>query len=212
MPWTLLAFSAIAFSQLAACATYKVEPGEVVVRRFAETPQGGAERLEMPQVSGTFALRSDPDGDGPTRLSAGGTRDGVTGGACLIFRTVDNPGACSTDADCELMTGAGAVAESSSPGYCLSDEASEGIPDSPLHEKVCWYKKGNPCVRSPVAALVLDKLVQLPVVDAFPVGRNRPMLWRVISCQNLTDSDCGNPGAQEGVNRRTRLGSVKLVE
>jgi hypothetical protein len=207
-----VAFFAIAFAQLAGCATYKVDPGEVVVKRFAETPQGTSELLEMPQVTATFTLRSDTNGDGPTRLSAGGTRDGVTGGACLLFRPVENPAACSTPADCEFVTGAGTVAESSSSGACLSYELSHGVPDSPLPEKVCWYKKEDSCVRSPVEVLTLDKVVYLPAVDAFPMGRNRPMLWRVISCQNLTDSDCGNPAAQDGINRRARFGPVTLVE
>jgi hypothetical protein len=190
-PWIFRASSAITFSLLAGCATYRVEPGEVVVTRLTETPQGRTELLEPPQVTASFALRSDPDGDGPTRLSGGGRRDGVTGGACLIFRAVDDPKACSTPADCEAVT------ESSSPGSCLSDESS---------------KKEDSCVRSPVDVLTLDKVVHLPAVDAFPMGRNRPMLWRVISCQNLTDSDCGNPAAQEGINKRTRFGPVTLVE
>ena len=176
------------------------------MKRFAETPQGTTELLEMPQVTATFALRSDPNGDGPTRLSGGGTRNGVTGGACLIFRTVDHPKACSTHADCEAVT------ESSSPGACLSYESSEGVPDSPLPGKACWYKRDDSCIRSPVDVLTLDKVVQLPTVDAFPLGTNRPMLWRVISCQNLTDSDCGSFTAQEGINRRTRFGPVTLVE
>jgi hypothetical protein len=192
--------------------TYKVEPGEVVVKRFAEAPQGTSELLEMPQVAATFALRSDPDGDGPTRLSAGGTRDGVTGGACLIFQPVENPESCSTHADCEFVTGAGTVAESTSTGACLRYELSHGVPDSPLPEKACWYKKDDSCVRSPVEVLTLDEVVHLPAVDAFPLGRNRPVLWRVLSCQNLTDSDCGRFTAQEGINRRTRYGSVTMVE
>ena len=207
-----LTFSAIAVSQLAGCATYQVEPGEVVVKRIAETPQGGGKLLEMPQVTATFALRSDPNGDGPTRLSTGGTRDGVTGGACLIFRAVENPGACETSADCELATGAGTAAESSLIGYCLATGSSEEIPGRPLPERVCWYKKGDPCVKSPVEVLTLDKIVHLPTVDAFPLGRNKPMFWRVVSCQNLTDFGCASSTGQDGINSRMRAGAVATVD
>ena len=211
-PCKHVVFFAIAMSQLAGCATYRVEPGEVVVERFADTPQGTSELLETPQVTATFALRRDLNGDGPTRLSTGGTRDGVTGGACLIFRPVENPKSCSSHADCEFVTGAGTVAESSTSGACLNYELSQGVPNGPLPEKVCWYKKEDSCVRSPVKVLTLDKVVHLPAVNAFPLGRNRSMLWRVLSCQNLTDSDCGNFAGQEGINRRTRFGPVTLVE
>ena len=207
-----LAVSVFSVLQLAGCATYRVDPGEVVVKRFAETPQGTALVLEMPQVTASFALRADPNGDGPTRLSSGGTRGGVTGGACLIHRAFDDPKACSNHADCEVVTGAGTALETSSPGYCLSYELSERVPDSPLPEKVCWYRKGDPCVRSPVEALTLNKVVHLPTVDAFPLGRSKPMLWRVISCQNLTDTDCGSGAGQEGINRRTRFGPITMVE
>jgi hypothetical protein len=207
-----LAIFLFAVFQLAGCATYQVEPGEVIVKRFAETPEGSAESLEMPQVTGTFALRSDPHGDGPTRLSTGAARNGVTGGACLIFRAVENRKACSTPADCELVTGANNAAESTLKGYCLANESSEDLPGSPLPAKLCWFKKGDPCVKSPIEVLTLDKVVQLPTVDAFPLGRNKPMLWRVISCQNLTDFGCANPTAQEGIDWRIRSGAVAMVE
>jgi hypothetical protein len=199
----------LAILQLAGCATYQVEPGKVIVKRIAETPQGGADLLEMPQVTGTFALRSDPHGDGPTRLSSGGSRNGVTGGACLVFRAVENPKACSTPADCEL---AGTEAEPSLAVYCVASELSENVAGRPLPEKVCWYKKGDPCVKSPVEVLILDKVVYLPTVDAFPLGRNRPMLWRVVSCQNLTDFGCASATGQDGINWRVRLGAVAMVE
>jgi hypothetical protein len=211
--WKLfLAFSAVAIPSLAICETYRIEPGKVVVKRFANIPQGDAERPELPKVTASFALESDPDGDGPTRLSTGGTRAGVSGGACLIFQAVDYPKACTTHADCEQVTGARAVAESASTGYCLRDESSDGTPDRPLPEKVCWFREESSCVRSPVNVLTLNEVVQMPAVDAFPLGVDKPMLWRVMSCQNLTDSDCGRSTAQEGVNRRTRLGPVTLVE
>ena len=198
--------------QLAGCATYQVEPGEVIVKRLAATPQDSAESLEMPQVTGTFALRSDPRGDRPTRRSSGGTRNGVTGGACLVFRAVENPKACSTPADCELGKGVGTEAESSLAVYCLASKASEEIPGGPLPEKVCWYKKGDPCVKSPNDVLTLDKVVHLPTVDAFPLGRAKPMLWRVVSCQNLTDFGCASPTGQEGINWRIRSGAAAMVE
>ena len=195
--------------QLAGCVTYQVEPGDVIVKRIAETPQGSTESLQMPQVTGTFALRSDPHGDGPTRLSSGGSRNGVTGGACLVFRAADNPKPCSTPADCKE---AGTEAESSLAVYCLAGELSEDIPGRPLPEKVCWYKKGDPCVKSPNEVLTPDKVVHLPTVDAFPLGRNKPMLWRVVSCQNLTDFGCASSTGQEGFDWRIRSGAAALVE
>ena len=198
--------------QLAGCATYQVEPGEVIVQRVAETPQGSAELLAMPQVTGTFALRSDPHGDGPTRLSSGDSRNGVTGGACLVFRAVDNPKACSTPSDCKSVKEVDTETESSLAVYCLASELSEDIPGRPLPEKVCWYKKGDPCVKSPNEVLTLDKVVHLPTVDAFPLGRNKPMLWRVVSCQNLTDFGCASSTGQDGINWRIRLGAVASVE
>jgi hypothetical protein len=38
------------------------------------------------------------------------------------------------------------------------------------------------------------------------------MLWRVISCQNLTDFGCASPTAQEGIDWRIRSGAVAMVE
>lgn len=208
----LRAMSLFAVFHLAGCAAYQVEPGEVIVKRIAENPEVGAESLEMPQVTGTFALRSDPHGDGPTRLSTGGTRDGVTGGACLVFRAAENPKACNSPADCKSAMEPGPAADSDLASYCLSTEASEGIAGSSLPAKVCWYKKGDPCVKSPAEVLTLDKVVHLPTVEAFPLGRNKPMLWRVVSCQNLTDFGCGRPTAQGGIDWRIRSGPVVLVE
>lgn len=178
------AFFVLAIVQLAGCGsyeTYRIEPGKVTVKK----PQA------LPQVTGTFALRRDPNGDGPTRLESGGTRDGVTGGACLVFRAVDNPRACSAPADCT-------EADSSLGGYCL--------------ENVCWYKKGDPCIKSPVELLKLNKAVHLPTVGAFPLGQKKSMPWRVITCQNLTDFGCASPSSQEGISFRIRSGPVAKVE
>jgi hypothetical protein len=206
------AFSLFAVFLLPGCATYQIEPGQVIVKRFEETQRGSAETLEMPQVTGTFALRSSVRGDGPTRLSTGGTRKGVTGGACLIFRTVENPKACSTVADCESMTGAATAVEPSLTGYCVANDLPGDVPGSPSPEKVCWYKKGEPCVKSPVEVLTVDKVIHLPTVDAFPLGRNKPTLWRIVSCQNLTDFGCASSTGQAGINWRTRYGAVVTVE
>ena len=192
------AFFVLASLHLAGCGTYetyRIEPRKVTVKKPQATPQ----------VTGTFALRRDPNGDGPTKLSSGGTRDGVTGGGCLVFRAVENPRACSTITDCESE--AGDADKSSLTPYCLS----EGLVGVSLPEKACWYKKGDPCVKSPVEALKLNKVVHLPTVDAFPLG-NKPMLWRVITCQNLTDFGCASDNPQVGVNIRIRLGPMAKVE
>lgn len=177
---------------------WDVVPGDVIFHPDSST------------VTGSFTLRN------ATRLSTGTS----TGGACLIF--LDRAAAqktCSTDANCTIYIPAPTeptpIAQPTAitklpgeiPGYCA--DLNNNVTLGKTVKKACWYKpKPESCFRSGAASLPLDETLQLPAVNAHPLQGERPIYWRVVTCQSMVSGGCasGIPA-----NRLYRYGKIETV-
>ena len=141
-------------------------------------------------------------------LSGVGTAPGRTGGACLVFRQVTGGQVCRRVCPLTKLAmkeGAGFMDPKvhrtfDVVGYCIKepDGAAEGT---------CWYKPPldtNHCAKG---TNLQDKDYPLGPVEARPLGNGRPVIWRVLSCQNIKVGGCQlSPGVQ-GQDRQYRYGT-----
>jgi hypothetical protein len=185
---------------LNASCSWRVEPGPVVTLGSPKPVQ----------VSGSVTLKSSDDGN-----------DSKTGGGCLIFLDPANPGKrCTEQKDCEI---------GETTGYC-ADMGNFPPPEEKTGAALpgagrCWYQPATPsCLQSPYDPLPDGKSdfnLFIPVhPSAAPPGvtvppPDRPILWRVVSCQNVTDvKPPEKPGckSKESSKKILRYGEVSRFE
>lgn len=183
---------------------WDVVPGDVIFHPDSST------------VTGSFTLKN------ATRLSTGTS----TGGACLIYlsdRAAQKT--CSTDANCTIYnpapteptgtTGTTPITQPTPitklpdeiPGYCA--DLNNNVTLGKTVKRACWYKpKPESCFRSGAASLPLNETLQLPPVSAYPLQGQRPIYWRVVTCQSMVSGGCasGIPA-----NRLYRYGKIATV-
>ena len=185
--WLLFAASALLLLLLATgmaqspATKFIVDPGPVV---FDTDPNhSGAPSM----VTGSVMLKRSPDGVGPD------TSTYKLGGGCLAY--LPSPvEACSDQSPC-------------SSGYCG---------DTTSGTKACWRQPEPPsCARRPDLnhSTPLEENVRLKFdnpTPKYPSGvSQRPVFWRVISCQNLVDKGCtqSNPSGKV-----YRFGPIKRID
>jgi hypothetical protein len=137
-------------------------------------------------ISGSVTLKSSPSGS-----------TSKTGGGCLIYVSVPQAKSCTSDSECRAGGGT---------GYCASFDRSPGQQG----RKACWTQPAaSSCHKSPVAALPLDKKVPFDNgTNPYPSGVQKPIRWRVVSCQNLVAGGCGKPNSTDQ-DRVYRYGEIK---
>ena len=137
---------------------------------------------------GTFHVTADSEG-----------YSSMKGGACLIFQAVDEPVTqCSDSGICNRGHGASA----SSPQELTGK-------DTVLTQRVGIDHKPPTAISQSRTGTGVPK-TQI-VVTAHPLGLQQAVRWRVVTCQNITERGCADPNATEGVNKKTRYGSVADV-
>jgi len=130
-------------------------------------------------ITGSVTLTSSTYGDA-SRM----------GGGCLVYVSLPNAKSCTKDTDCQVGGG---------DGYCSDSESPAG--------KVCWHKPDpESCFRSPSQPMDPGRHEFKPATTPYPSGAQRPILWRVLSCQNVRPLGCKN-GPEE--NRVYRYGKIK---
>ena len=129
-------------------------------------------------ITGSITLKS-------SRLGSR-SKTATTGGGCLIYTSVPNrTPPCTKDSECQIP-GVG--------GYCANFDEGQAA-------KVCWHQPEpaqQSCHRSPTKALPLGKPVPFDKpTTPYPSGVQRPIRWRVVSCQNLVDGGCAKKDATD---------------
>ena len=177
-----------------------VEPGDVkkVIDQGTDPPQL--------RVTGSVTLKESPVGS-----------ESRTGGGCLIYLS---PGARACNADDSECTKPIAVRNSAGRwiqvgerlGYCAT-RSNFAVPPVPPHAnppprpRACWYQpKPESCVKrpSPDQPLKEDERLEFTApID--PPGVKGPVLWRVVSCQNLVNLGCKNRTPNGFVYRYGRI-------
>jgi len=120
-------------------------------------------------ITGSITLKASPSGSSPR-----------TGGGCLIYTSVPNHTPCTNDSQCQ-NPGIG--------GYCANFDEGQAA-------KVCWHQPQpaqQSCHRSPTEPLPVGRAVPFDhPTSPYPSGVQRPIRWRVVSCQNLVAGGCQN--------------------
>ena len=110
---------------------------------------------------------------------------------------------CSDSGICNRGHGASAsspqeLLEADWEGYCA--------------DTTCWYRPGAQTTHCNISKQDRDWGAKNQiVVTAHPLGLQQAVRWRVVTCQNITERGCADPNATEGVNKKTRYGSVADV-
>jgi len=150
------------------------------------------------QVTGTFT--------GKNTISRA---RGKTGGACLIFQDTQQPQSCAVGSDNPCPNPQSAVTGSLNLfGYCVPPDDDPGSQSG-----TCWFKPMNRqfngiefvsddsrhCLKG--FALPGGPYTLSPVAK-YPLGANRGVRWRVITCQNDGPGRMCNNG--RGISRYGR--------
>jgi hypothetical protein len=116
-------------------------------------------------ITGSVTLTSSPSGN-----------SAMTGGGCLIYTSVPNHKPC----DSECATGG---------GYCANFGPGQQGP------MVCWHQPAQvSCHKSPTEPLPVGKTLPFDnPTTPYPGGVQRPIRWRVVTCQNLVPGGCAKP-------------------
>jgi hypothetical protein len=211
------AIVAVAFTSLLAWAPVQsptlwlVDPGDVKVIRKTVDAGGKTIQLNPPKsVTGSVKLIPSPYG-----------AESQTGGGCLIYLPKNSP-TCTEDGP-RCSRPASATSNSNSPvlgetvvrrenGYCAPK--SDRTPDTGSRistERFCWYQpKPESCHKSPSVPLPENIEVRFDSpTPVLPEDADRPVLWRVVSCQNLVPGGCGPNGTP--AQKKLRYGKIKTV-
>ena len=109
------------------------------------------------------------------KLSFGGDPNPY-GSACLVFQEVENRRPCASG--CATRIDGVSVYP-----YCDPSKDAQGI-------STCWYTP-VPDIRHCKRGVNFRRQVHtLGPVDAYPLGANRPIIWRVLACQSIENGKC----------------------
>ncbi|HET6564541.1 MAG TPA: hypothetical protein VFG52_03935 [Xanthomonadales bacterium] len=175
---------------------WTIEAGKIK----AETTRG---RPPTRLVKGSFELKSD-----------GASGDSRRAGACLLADLVDQGvglPSCTSHQQCNDSYKAAPNSKlgSGNPGpylYCLGDKPGDT-------EKRCWIRPGpdsTHCVKNQFAPGEYA-VPATGTVDADPLGKGKPVAWRVFACLNPDNNlppACANTDSPAKVNS---LGKAKKV-
>lgn len=159
---------------------YIVDPGPVVFENDPNHPAGAPT-----MVTGSVMLKRSPDGVDSSKATYN------LGGGCLVY-LAQPVQACSDQSPC-------------SNGYCANTTGGT---------KACWVQpEPQSCNRHPDPRDPLKENEHLKFLNPTPKYPNgvseRPVFWRVVSCQNLVLGGCANPDPNGKVYR---FGQIKRIE
>lgn len=162
--------------------TYIVEPGDVVKHVSYLDPSGP--RVDSSRITGSVRLVANSSG-----------KPANTGGGCLVYLSErETPNTCTADSDCvrEYPHGGAIGRGTAEYGYCAPMDRNPSS-DVATREKKCWYQpRRQSCYRSPDQPLEENHVYKFPPTSLDPPGVGRPILWRVVSCQNLVYKGCSS--------------------